>query len=282
MSYGVGQLAKPSLSVIIPAFNEAGRLPSTLDASIQYLTLHEQRRWEILVVDDGSADETAKTVCEFGLGANLRLLRSAQNHGKGAALRAGAAMAVGERLLLMDADGGTPISALSSLEREMQASSADIVVGSRAEMLRRRPWRRQLMGRVFAICASTCVRGLDDTQCGFKLVSRAAASSFAQMHVERWAFDVELLYIAQQRGFFTSSATVPYCDVSGSKVTWSTPVQMFVDVARVFLLYRLGFWKRPQVEGRADDVSELWSSHLPRLKYVEVSADEAELFSHLP
>ena len=131
----------PSLTVVIPAFNEALRLPPVLDASLAYLQA-AQRPWELIVVDDGSTDGTSEVVrqrcssCEKG---RLRLLRADGNGGKGAALRAGAAAARGDRIALVDADGATPLSALPALERALDAAGCGVAVGSRSEVLRRRP-----------------------------------------------------------------------------------------------------------------------------------------------
>ena len=239
----------PTLSVILPAYNEATRLPPTLDASLAYLeaVVAPDRGWELIVVDDGSTDGTSDVVRRHGLGGGLRLLRAARNGGKGAALRAGAAAATGERLLLMDADGATPLSALPSLERALEEARCDVAVGSRAAVLRQRPPHRRLMGAVFAALASSCVRELDDTQCGFKLLTRrAAARTLPHLHVTGWAYDVELLYLAQALGLGVTSATVPWADVAGSKVRPATPAQMAVDVARVGLLYGAGVWRLPE------------------------------------
>ena len=183
----------PSLSVVIPAFNEALRLPPTLDASLAYLQAAE-RPWELIVVDDGSTDETSGVVrqrrvsCEQG---QLRLLRADGNGGKGAALRAGAAAARGDRIVLMDADGATPLSALPALERTLDTAGCGVAVGSRSVVLQRRPPYRRLMSSVFSLLATSCVRDLDDTQCGFKLLTRQAAEqTFPHLHISGWAYDV--------------------------------------------------------------------------------------------
>ena len=279
-----------SLSVIIPAFNEAARLPLTLAQSLDFLREHEVlRSWELIVVDDGSTDDTSACVQRQrrqpqgvppDAASRVRLLRSVRNHGKGAALAAGASCARGDHVLFMDADGGTPIAALSKLEGAMHRSDdtcATIVVGSRSMP---RPWNRQLMGRVFRWLASTCVDGVDDTresashheapryaghdataervceddtccwsslmtaECGFKLLTReAAVATMPHLHVCRWAYDVELLHLAQRRGIRVASAAVPAVDVEGSKVRWHTPAAMMLDVLRIGALYRLGIWR---------------------------------------
>lgn len=237
-----------SLSVVVPAYNEATRLPPTLDASLAYLQA-EPRLWELIVVDDGSTDGTASIVQQRVSAeprGRVRLLRAERNGGKGAALRAGASAARGDRILLVDADGATPLSALPALERALDAEGCGVAVGSRSAVLGRRPAYRQLMGTVFSALASSCVAELDDTQCGFKLLTRPAAErTFPHLHLAGWAYDVELLFLAQQLGLGVTSAQVPWRDVAGSKVRLETPLQMAIDVARVRLLYAAGVWRLP-------------------------------------
>ncbi len=249
----------PPLSVIIPSYNEAERLPETLDASLSYLHAHAgARRWELIVVDDGSSDGTLEACrprqrAERG---RLRLLRSSVNRGKGAALAAGCRQARGDRMLLMDADGGTPLSSMPLLERAMDSAPAGcgVVVGARRSGSSRRSRWRRLMGWIFRRLAATAVGGVEDTQCGFKLLSReAAAATMPHLRVWRWAYDVELLHLAQRLGFGVACVPVPAADMPGSKVRWHTPWQMAYDVARVSALYRLGVWRVPGAGGRGGE-----------------------------
>ena len=270
----VGVPPQPTLSVIVPAFNERSRLPLTLKRSMEYLKTRGD--FEIIVVDDGSSDGTALWVAkEHADDPSIRVLRSASNRGKGAACAAGCLYARGQRVLLMDADGGTPISALATLEEAMSRTGCGVVVGCREQ---HRPWYRRLMGEVFRRLASTCVSGVSDTQCGFKLLTRpAAAATMPHLRVKRWAYDVELLFLAQALGVGVASARVPAVDRPGSKIRWYTPAQMLFDVVRasplhcvrlvrvcarahgvadelptspesqvrVSLLYRMGVWSLP-------------------------------------
>ncbi|EOD30526.1 hypothetical protein EMIHUDRAFT_123131 [Emiliania huxleyi CCMP1516] len=179
-----------SLSVIIPAYDEAERLPRTLEESLAHLSTTRRGPWEIIVVDDGSHDSTCELVAaRLAAEPRLRLLSSGRgaNRGKGAGLAAGAAAARGELLLLLDA---TPLSALPALERRVGARGCEMAVGCRAAALAARPAARRLMGVVFAALASTCVRGVPDTQCGFKLLSRRAARElFPSLQIRGWAYD---------------------------------------------------------------------------------------------
>ena len=242
----------PAVSVVIPAYNEAARLPKTLERSLEYMRA-SHRDWEIIVVDDGSSDGTAAAVVCCGLGAKLRLLRAERNCGKGAACVAGASAAAGERVLLMDADGATPLSALPLLEQRMSQGGCEMVAGSRELVLRQRPLRRQLLGRAFSLAAATCVRGVGDTQCGFKLLTRdAACAVLPRLHVAGWAFDVEMIHVAQRLGIRVDSVPVPWRDVDGSKIAWHTPAKMLADVARVRAMYSCGAWRAvPEADGEA-------------------------------
>jgi len=233
----------PSLSVVIPAFNERERLPEPLATSLSYLRAQPSRAWEVIVVDDGSTDGMSATLQRMHADEpeRLRIVRSPTNHGKGAAVAAGVAVATGERILLMDADGSTPLSALPDLEQVMDERSCGVVVGERSDA---RPWYRQLMGTVFRRLAATAVTDVADTQCGFKLLTRdAAARTLPHLHVSRWAYDVEMLHLAQRLKFGVASTRVPSVDVPGSKVQWWTPAEMLVDVLRVSTFYRLGVWE---------------------------------------
>lgn len=274
-----------ALSVVIPALNERERLPQTLQSALAYLRQSERTSWEVIVVDDGSDDGTAEYATSVVRGdpeRRLRVLRSPKNIGKGAALAAGTACARGERLLFMDADGGTPITALPALEDCMLRSGGGLVVGARS--FGRRSWFRQLMGVVFHSLASTCVSGVADTQCGFKLLTRAAAlSTMPHLRVRRWAYDVELLYLAQAQGIGVASTAVPSIDMPGSKIRWSTPIQMLRDVLMVSLLYRLRVWRLPHLDHgqpspAADGTGESGSSTEISLPLDEGIADDLDRY----
>lgn len=201
----------PYLSVVIPAYNEERRLPRTLDAICAYLR-EQPFSSEVIVVDDGSDDATA-ALAEAKPG--VQLLRR-DHRGKGFAVRAGALAARGEYVLLCDADLAVPIEEWAKVEAFLKAGY-DVVIGSREGIGATRegePWYRHLMGRVFnLIIRVVALRGINDTQCGFKALHRSAAQDLFQRvriygddaPVVRGAavtaYDVELLFLAQRRGY---------------------------------------------------------------------------------
>jgi dolichyl-phosphate beta-glucosyltransferase len=215
--------ATPPLSVVIPAFNEAARLQPYLDEVIDFLEGRGEP-WEVVVVDDGSTDGTGAAVRALAARhPGLRLLPLGRNRGKGAAVRAGMLTAVGASRLFADADGATPIAELKRLEPAL-AAGADIVIGSRvlndaAVTIRARP-HRVMAGRMFNwLVARLGVRGVADSQCGFKLFTGAAAETlFGPLQTSGFAFDVELLLRAQALGYHVVEVPVNWTDQEGSKV----------------------------------------------------------------
>jgi dolichyl-phosphate beta-glucosyltransferase len=232
------------LSVVIPAYNEAGRLPATLRAVVGFLSDHPQwRPAEIIVVDDGSSDGTAAVVgCAPNLdGITLACVSHEANRGKGAAVRTGFARSRGELVLLSDADLATPISEIGRLAGE---APGGIAIGSRAldrgRIESRQPIYRDLMGRVFNLAVRIfAVQGIRDTQCGFKLVDGALGRDMASVQrIDGFAFDVELLLLAKTWGVEVREVSVRWRHVEESRV------QPVVHSADMFLdLLRIGWWR---------------------------------------
>lgn len=209
------------ISVVIPAYKEASRLGASLERILAYL---EERggEYEVLVVDDGSPDATAEVAAGFA-DRGVRLLRLDENRGKGAALRAGVLASRGERVLLTDADLSTPIAELERLE-PLLATHA-VVIGSRSvaesNLVVRQPLYRELMGKTFnKLVWLLAVRGLADTQCGFKLLrGKVARELFADLTVDRFAYDVELLWLARRRGHRIAEVGVTWVNSPQSRVS---------------------------------------------------------------
>lgn len=232
--------AIPSLSVVIPAYNEAQRLGTTLERIASYL---ESRRFpgsEIVVVDDGSTDGTAALVEAYAArDSRIRLLRNPGNRGKGYAVRNGMLDARGEWILFSDADLSSPIEEIEDLLEAARARGAAIAIGSRAldrSMVKtHQSAARELSGRFFNFLMRL-ITGLpyQDTQCGFKLYRRDAAQAvFALQQLDGFSFDVEDLVIAKRLGIPAVETPVEWANVEGTKVSLAKGLQSFADLIRI-------------------------------------------------
>ena len=209
--------------MVIPAFNEAGRLPAYLQRVVDYFVATDDA-WDVVVVDDGSTDETSGVVLKMAARhPQVRLLRHSQNSGKGFAVQAGMRAATGAFRLFADADGATPIAELKRLEAAL-AAGADVAIGSRAlaapGVVVRTRTHRKAAGRAFNQLAIWLgLDGLEDTQCGFKAFTAAAADDlFPRLTTKGFGFDVELLLRARARGWRVVEVAVNWTDQAGSKV----------------------------------------------------------------
>jgi dolichyl-phosphate beta-glucosyltransferase len=229
------------LSIIIPAYNEEKRLPGYLARVLEYL---EQQKilYEIIIVDDGSHDSTAEVVARF-MHENIRvkLVRLPCNRGKGYAVRTGMLQASGKLRLFTDADGATPIIELERLLKAID-SGADVAIASRAmkddSCAVIAHLHRKVIGRIFHFIVSTLtVKGIHDTQCGFKLFTAEAAQAvFPLQRIDDFGFDVEILYLCQQNGFRIAEVPVNWTDIAGSKVSLvRDSLRMFSDIFRIRL-----------------------------------------------
>ena len=209
------------LSVVIPAYNEEGRLPETLNTLREYLT-GRPYTWEVIVANDGSEDATEAIVQEFGRTYPGFRVHSFPHLGKGAAVKQGMLAAAGEYRFLCDADLSMPIELLERL-LPPDGPAADIVIGSREATGARRigePHGRWLMGRVFnGFTRLLATPGVKDTQCGFKVFRRESAEAlFAAQTLDGFAFDAEILFLARKRGFSISEVGIDWHYRSESKV----------------------------------------------------------------
>ncbi|MFV2071112.1 MAG: dolichyl-phosphate beta-glucosyltransferase [Thermoanaerobaculales bacterium] len=232
-----------AISIVIPALDEARRLPPNLDRVGAYLAANPA--WlpaEIIVVDDGSVDGTAAAARTVALppSVDLKVAVHPRNRGKGAAVRTGFGQASARWVLLSDADLSTPIEEIEKLA--VAATDSTVVIGSRAVdrclVETPQPWYRDAMGRIFNVMVRALVLGdIRDTQCGFKLFpgDLARALSSAQ-RLDGFAFDVELLLLARRWGFSLREVGVRWRHVEASRVL---PVrhsgQMLRDLARIWV-----------------------------------------------
>src|SRR5438445_2015275 len=226
-------------SIIIPAYNEAARLGATLQRVLEYIRAQHLNA-EVIVVNDGSRDNTADLVREYA-SANpvLRLLENPGNRGKGYSVRNGMLHANGEILLFSDADLASPIEEAPKLFEAIE-SGADVAIGSRwlrPELQKQRQsLLRQLYGRIFNI-ALRLLLGLKfkDTQCGFKVFTRSSARAiFPLQQIERWGFDPELLYLARRKKLRVTEVPVEWSHQEGTRISpLRDGLRMFSEVLRI-------------------------------------------------
>lgn len=241
------------LSIVIPAYNESRRLPATLAAISEYLELSTVSA-EVIVVDDGSSDNTAQAARGVpGKGMPPKIIGFEGNRGKGAAVKEGLLAAKGDYVLFMDADNSTHITEVEKL-LPVAEQGTPVVVGSRYispdSIKIKQPWYRVMISRNGnRLIRYTILPGVIDTQCGFKLFSRDAARNIAEkLTMNRFSFDIELLVIAQQLGYQITEVAVNWYDAPGSKV--ARPIR---DSFRT--LRDLGTIKYNQLRGRYQPVS---------------------------
>lgn len=210
-------------SIVIPAYDEAHRLPAYLQRVLAYFQ-ERGESYEVLVVDDGSRDGTADGVRELQRAWDqIKLIVLPSNRGKGYAVRVGMVNAVGDFRLFADADGATPILELNRLELALKGG-ADIVIGSRVltdpEVSVRALPHRKMVGRLFNwLVAGIGLKGIADSQCGFKLFRAPTAEDlFRSLRTDGFGFDVELLLLAQRRGYRVTEVPVNWADQPGSKL----------------------------------------------------------------
>jgi dolichyl-phosphate beta-glucosyltransferase len=212
------------LSLVLPAYNEATRLPPYLATIRTHLSQRYGNAYEVIVVDDGSTDGLAQELERWGADwPQLRCLKHERNQGKGAAVRTGILAAQGQLLLFADADGATPIAEEWRLVAAIQ-SGADVAVGSRllavTGLQRQRHWLRGLAGRLFASIARRCLRlSVRDTQCGFKMFRHQVGKRlFATAREPGFFLDLEVLALARRFSYQTAEVPVNWHEVSGSHV----------------------------------------------------------------
>jgi len=249
------------ISIIIPARNEAGRIGPHLTAITQYF--HSRAtRYEILVVDDGSTDDTGRIAQQF---ENTILLRHPVSRGKGAAVRTGMKAATGKLCLFTDADGATKIEEIERLELAIR-EGAGLAIGSRRLAMQRDGytvrirWHRRVLSVLFSAIVrhTTGILGVGDTQCGFKLFRRDVAQDLFNVgSIEGYGFDLELLYIAQLRGYRIAEVPVNWADQPGSKIRLTTD--------SLAILRELAIMRRNAAKGYYEYQGEIREHLLPEL-----------------
>ena len=226
-------------SIVIPAYNESARVGATLDRVLAHVA---ERGWdaEIIVVDDGSRDNTVEIIRAYAENnPRLRLLQNPGNRGKGYSVRNGMLHARGELLLFSDADLSSPIEEADKLFAAI-AGGADVAIGSRwlrrDLQTQRQPFYRQIFGRIFNLMLRlTLGLTFKDTQCGFKAFTRQAGQKiFPLQKIERWGFDPELLYLARKLDFKVAEVPVEWAHREGTRISpLRDGIKMFAEMLKI-------------------------------------------------
>ena len=234
----------PHLSVVVPAYNEEERLPRTLARLHEYYET-QPYPFDVIVVSDGSQDRTAEIVREFAkVYPHFAIVEYQPNRGKGYAVRKGMLEAGGDLVLFCDADLATPQEETEKLLEHIKAG-ANVAIGSRplrdSQLERRQPLHRELLGRLFnRAVQSLAIKGIDDTQCGFKLFTRAAAQEvFSRCKLDGFSFDFEALMVARDLGYRIDEVPIRWSHQEGSKVVLLRDgPRMLRDLVRLRLMGR--------------------------------------------
>ncbi|MFA7253155.1 MAG: dolichyl-phosphate beta-glucosyltransferase [Patescibacteria group bacterium] len=241
------------LSIIIPVYNEEKRIGKTLSELQEYLSKCKLE-YEVIVVDDGSTDQTSFMLYRYK--SFIKILPVWPNRGKGHAIRLGMLMASGQKILFMDADLATP---LYEVKKILQISGDyDLVIGSRSDQkIAKRERFRSLCAKIFnSVTKVIFPLQIKDTQCGFKLFTNAAAKEiFSRARINRWAFDIEVLFLAKKLGFSIGEQSVAWEEKAGSKVRmFRDASRMIVDLVRI-RIYNLFDFYHLKAEERSEDDS---------------------------
>ena len=224
-------------SIIIPAYNEEQRISASITKVLAYFR-NKTDAFEVVLVDDGSTDDTVGKTREAAAGdQRVKILNLETNRGKGAAVRKGMIASQGARVLLTDADLSTPLTELVQLEDALD-QGFDIAIGSRgmqdSNLVRRQPLVREMAGKagnlfIRVLCPS--LWEYSDTQCGFKLFSGDVARRiFPLQRLDKFGFDVEVLYLARRRGYTIAEVPVAWAHNTGSKVKSTDYLYTFFEI----------------------------------------------------
>lgn len=247
------------LSLIFPAYNEEFRLGNTLDNTIEYFT-SLNLNYEIIIVNGGSTDNTFQLVSQkieqySSKNNNLKDIICASytgNGGKGWAVKTGIDISRGKYILMLDSDGSTDIDEFESLYNSIKDENYAIAIGSRkvdnnSNEIVERVWYRSLLSKINNFIVKKCIDipNIEDTQCGFKLFTRQAAIDiFNNLHIVKWAFDVDVLYICNKLGIKVNEIPVKWKEMPGSKLNAFNASLLFIrDYLAMILFYKTGFWK---------------------------------------
>ena len=251
------------LSLVFPAYNEEKRLTPALEKAINFFS-SLNIKYEIIIVNDGSKDRTIELIKnEIKKYSSMDNLKNPpeiigvsydKNGGKGFAVKTGMQFVRGKYVLMLDSDGATDIRDYNLLFDSLKNEDYSLAIGSRKIITEQaeRIWYRNIMGIVNNFIIQICigVKGIKDTQCGFKLFTRKAARDiFSNLHLCRWAFDVDMLYISRYLGIKVIEVPVNWKEIPGSKlVLLPAIISFFRDYFAMITFYNTGFWKIKKLE----------------------------------
>lgn len=256
-------------TILVPAYNEAKRLPNMIPKAIDHFE-NMKYKYEIIVISDASKDKTTEVALQYsihnGKKVDIKVLEYTVNQGKGGAVRTGVMASFGDGILMVDADGASDIRDFEKLSKKLKEIEIDghgLAAGSRAVLdensVQERTGVRLFLSMVSNFIIQTiCGVKLKDTQCGFKLfTNKSAKSMFRTMHIRRWAFDVELFMIANEKKIPYAEVWHNYQDQDDSKLNVVTDsIQMARDFLLIRIFYLLKLWKRTHTD-------KIWETFLP-------------------
>jgi dolichyl-phosphate beta-glucosyltransferase len=227
-------MKNPYLSLVVPAFNEEKIIKESIESILKFLS-KKNYSWEVILVDDGSTDKTVRITKTY---KRVRVLSLKENMGKGAALRAGVLVARGEYIVFTDADLSVPIHFLDELMGELKDSQ--VVVGSRrvegAIIKTHQPFLREMMGRVFTKLTQILIgSSIADFTCGFKgFQAEAGKKLFSLSRINRWAYDSEIIFLAQKLGYKIAQVPVIWENRIDTRVKMGkAAIESLIDVLKI-------------------------------------------------
>jgi len=233
------------ISVVVPCFNEEKTIFKNIGKIADYLSLRFEH-WEIIAVNDGSADRTGNELQKIKQGTNIKIINNSENQGKGGAVKSGILESCYDTVMFLDADLGIPIEELEKFMIEIR-SGYDLVIASRfvpgLKLVRPVQWHRKIMEKVFRLMRMLIIndRNVKDTQCGFKVFKREVAMQiFSRISVKRFAFDAELIFIANKLKYKIKELPISLQNPPNSHVRiFRDPLNMMSDLLRI----RVNDWK---------------------------------------
>lgn len=236
-------------SVVIPAYNEEKTIVATIKAVENYFR-QNGIAFEIIIVDDGSLDNTVKLISENFKNEAIRIIEKKRNEGKGAAIKDGILNSKGDYILFTDSDLSTPITEFGKFTKYIQ-ENYDVIIGSRAlpgsRVVVRQPFYREALGKIFNLFVKFFLfKGINDTQCGFKLFKGVCAKEiFKLQRINDFGFDIEILFVAGKMNFKIAEVPVVWHNRPSTRLNIiKDSLGMFFDIFKILRNYKKGFYAK--------------------------------------